>query len=301
MFRIDAGGETRKYCDGLSRRSFLQLGVAGMASVPLADVLRARASRAAEGAGKKTSVILIWLDGGPSHLDLYDLKPNAPAEYRGFWDLPEDFEFEASTPTVEAERAEPGKILPEDAADEFLEASQVSGGERSVATGGTLEPETLAALHDETLSRREVHAIQSTYKDADRFEKWVALLQARVPYDDPIVLPLGEGLNAVRAAGGDERGALVIRCDCGHDLCPPTRNWKLDAVVSVRDTNEAMREIYPRLAHADPEWMELREFYCPSCARQLEVEAAPPGYPVVHEFLPDIEGFYRGWLGREVP
>src|SRR5581483_3966707 len=34
---------------------------------------------------RKTSVILIWLDGGPSHLDLYDLKPDAPAEIRGIW------------------------------------------------------------------------------------------------------------------------------------------------------------------------------------------------------------------------
>jgi acetone carboxylase gamma subunit len=35
--------------------------------------------------------------------------------------------------------------------------------------------------------------------------------------------------------------------------------------------------------------------------RQLEVEALPPGYPVVHEFLPDIEGFYEAWLERPVP
>jgi acetone carboxylase, gamma subunit len=55
------------------------------------------------------------------------------------------------------------------------------------------------------------------------------------------------------------------------------------------------------MAHCDPEWMTLREFVCPSCARMPEVEAAPPGYPVVHEFLPDLEGFYRGWLGRDVP
>jgi len=55
------------------------------------------------------------------------------------------------------------------------------------------------------------------------------------------------------------------------------------------------------MAHADPEWCELREFYCPSCARQLDVEVSTPGYPVVHDFLPDIEGFYRGWLGKEVP
>jgi acetone carboxylase gamma subunit len=55
------------------------------------------------------------------------------------------------------------------------------------------------------------------------------------------------------------------------------------------------------MAHAEPEWMELREIQRPSCARQLGVEASPPGYPVVHEFLPDIAGFYCGWLGREVP
>jgi hypothetical protein len=82
MFRLDLG-RTGKYCDGLNRRSFLKLGVSGMASVGLPQILQAReASR--EGT-KNTSVILIWLDGGPSHLDLYDMKPDAPAEYRGIW------------------------------------------------------------------------------------------------------------------------------------------------------------------------------------------------------------------------
>ncbi|HUY33946.1 MAG TPA: DUF1501 domain-containing protein [Pirellulales bacterium] len=85
MFRIEAGS-TRKYCDGLSRRHFVQLGVAGMASVGLADVMRAKAASAVSGtANKDTSVILIWLDGGPGHMDMYDMKPGAPAEYRGLW------------------------------------------------------------------------------------------------------------------------------------------------------------------------------------------------------------------------
>ena len=86
MFRLDLGRSPR-YCDGLSRRSFLQLGVAGMASVGLPQLLRAKAASAAatDGAAKNTSVILIWLDGGPSHMDLYDMKPDAPAEYRGLW------------------------------------------------------------------------------------------------------------------------------------------------------------------------------------------------------------------------
>jgi len=84
--RIDAGG-TGSYCDGLTRRSFVQLGVAGMASLGLGDVLRAKALSAPlnKPATSKKSAILIWLDGGPSHLDLYDLKPDAPAEIRGLW------------------------------------------------------------------------------------------------------------------------------------------------------------------------------------------------------------------------
>src|SRR5262244_2027307 len=85
MFRLDLG-QSRRYCDGVSRRSFLQLGVAGMASVGLPQLLHAKAESArTSGSSKNTSVILLWLDGGPSHMDLYDLKPDAPAEYRGIW------------------------------------------------------------------------------------------------------------------------------------------------------------------------------------------------------------------------
>lgn len=85
MFRIEAGVSER-YCDGLSRRSFVQAGVAGMATASLGQVLKAKADSIAGGSARKeTSVILIWLDGGPSHLDLYDMKPEAPDEYRGLW------------------------------------------------------------------------------------------------------------------------------------------------------------------------------------------------------------------------
>ncbi|MCI0376610.1 MAG: DUF1501 domain-containing protein [Gemmataceae bacterium] len=84
MFRLDLGKTPRKYCDGLSRRSFLQLGMAGMASIGLPQLRQARAQSAA-GKSRNTSVILIWLDGGPSHMDLYDMKPDAPEEYRGIW------------------------------------------------------------------------------------------------------------------------------------------------------------------------------------------------------------------------
>ena len=85
MFRVQLG-KSGSYCDGMSRRHFVQLGMAGMGSAGLADILRAKESSQAAGKPKKdTSVILIWLDGGPSHLDLYDMKPDAPSETRGIW------------------------------------------------------------------------------------------------------------------------------------------------------------------------------------------------------------------------
>lgn len=85
MIKIQAGN-TGRYCDGLSRRSFVQVGLAGMASVGLPQILKAKEESADRGLSRKeTSVILIWLDGGPSHMDLYDLKPEAPPEYRGIW------------------------------------------------------------------------------------------------------------------------------------------------------------------------------------------------------------------------
>src|SRR4030095_13856948 len=66
---------------GLSRRDFLHLGLLTTLGVSLADVLRLQA---AEGAATRraNSCILIWLDGGPSHLDTFDPKPDAPSEIR---------------------------------------------------------------------------------------------------------------------------------------------------------------------------------------------------------------------------
>jgi hypothetical protein len=85
MFQLDLGSSSR-YCDGQSRRSFLQLGIAGMASLGLPGLLRAKAASAqSPTSSKNSSVILIWLDGGPGHMDMYDMKPDAPAEYRGIW------------------------------------------------------------------------------------------------------------------------------------------------------------------------------------------------------------------------
>jgi acetone carboxylase gamma subunit len=160
-----------------------------------------------------------------------------------------------------------------------------------------LDAQTLRDLVDEKLPRGQIRAIQSSYKDPDRFEAYVAILQERVGWDDPIVLPFGEHLYVVAKGNG----SYIVKCDCGHEFCDHRENWKLEALVNVRETAEELRELYPEKMHGDPAWNLLREYFCPGCKTLLEVEAVPPGYPPVHDFVPDLEGFYEDWLGRPLP
>ncbi|RIK79188.1 MAG: DUF1501 domain-containing protein, partial [Planctomycetota bacterium] len=69
------------FCDGYSRRDFLTVGGSIAGGLTLASVLRAEAARGAGPSHK--SLINIFLPGGPPHQDLWDLKPDAPAEIRG--------------------------------------------------------------------------------------------------------------------------------------------------------------------------------------------------------------------------
>ncbi len=71
----------RKRCDGVTRRDFVRVGGLTALGLGLTDLLRLRAAAADE--SKARRCILIWLDGGPSHLETFDLKPEAPAEVRG--------------------------------------------------------------------------------------------------------------------------------------------------------------------------------------------------------------------------
>src|ERR1700709_802096 len=74
-------GAKQTLCDRVNRRDFLRLGGLGLTGLTLADFPPLRAETGA--AGKPRAVIMICLAGGPSHLDMYDLKPDAPSDYRG--------------------------------------------------------------------------------------------------------------------------------------------------------------------------------------------------------------------------
>jgi hypothetical protein len=77
------GNKQKPLCDGLSRRAFLQVGALGVGGLTLADLLRLRADAAAPARAPRKAVIMIYLCGAPPHLDMYDLKPDAPVGIRG--------------------------------------------------------------------------------------------------------------------------------------------------------------------------------------------------------------------------
>lgn len=72
-------------CAGpISRRSILQMGSVGLGGLALSDVLRLRAGAADTPSSQPdTSLIFVWLPGGPPHMEMYDMKPDAPVDYRG--------------------------------------------------------------------------------------------------------------------------------------------------------------------------------------------------------------------------
>jgi hypothetical protein len=82
-------GRLTHNCEGISRRDGLKLGLGGLIAGGLSGALRATAAAAADSAGSANiakqadACILVWLDGGPSHYETFDPKPEAPVEIRG--------------------------------------------------------------------------------------------------------------------------------------------------------------------------------------------------------------------------
>ena len=77
------GSRRESNCDGSTRRDFLKVGAIGMTGLVLPELLRARARASAAGKPtRSTSVIWLWLGGGPTHIETFDPKMSAPSEYR---------------------------------------------------------------------------------------------------------------------------------------------------------------------------------------------------------------------------
>lgn len=82
---LNISGPVARHCDGHSRRHFLKIGGLSLGGMSLPQILRAEESSAASRGQSQShkAVIMIYLSGGPSHQDMYDLKMEAPLEIRG--------------------------------------------------------------------------------------------------------------------------------------------------------------------------------------------------------------------------
>jgi acetone carboxylase gamma subunit len=129
--------------------------------------------------------------------------------------------------------------------------------------------------------------IRMPAKDADRFVKYLAVLQERVSWDDRILARISDRLYIVAKDGGGR----VVKCDCGHEFGDYRVNWKMNALLYCRRTEEEIREVFT-VHGPDHEHAEVREFYCPGCQAQLAVEVVPIGYPFVFEVLPDLDAVH---------
>lgn len=144
--------------------------------------------------------------------------------------------------------------------------------------------DVLKDLVEGKLDAETLLAMQQAPKEGRRFYDILAIEQERVPWDDKILVAIGEGLYVVENARG-----RVVKHICGQEFGDYRINWKLSALIYERDNLEKLQELYPGPRACNPDWMILREFICPKCGSLLETEAVPPAYPIVFNFLPDEE------------
>lgn len=104
--------------------------------------------------------------------------------------------------------------------------------------------------------------------------------QAKVKWPEKILLRLQEHLYIVQ-----KKGQKIVKCECGCEFGDHKVNWKYNSLVYDRNP----KDVYPGITGHNPDWCTYREFYCPSCLTQLEVEAVPHGVPVLNNVELDLE------------
>lgn len=161
--------------------------------------------------------------------------------------------------------------------------------EKDIVTKGDIRK-----LVDGTISWEDAKKLlKMSEKDGDRFSKYIGVLQERVPWQERILMRISDHLYIVTKKPGER----IVKCDCGHEFGDYRVNWKLNSLVYTRKSLEEFKEVYyPEFACPEPEWQEIREYYCPQCAAQIGVEVVAPGCPPIYELFPDLDRFYRDWL-----
>ncbi|MBL8797793.1 MAG: DUF1501 domain-containing protein [Planctomycetia bacterium] len=202
-------GKSFRFCDGLTRRNVLQIGALALGGLSLPDLLRLRASGAAQAKAAHKAVILVYLNGGASQLDMFDMKPDAPAEFRG--------EFKPIETNVPGMRVSEHLPLQSKIADKFT----VLNGMQVVTSGhGTYEIST--GFGGAVMPKRpSVGAVVSRFgRSADNgMPPWVSMMQDYGPAflgaAHGAFSPSGGLMNDLRGGGSvpQERSGLLQSLD----------------------------------------------------------------------------------------
>lgn len=149
--------------------------------------------------------------------------------------------------------------------------------------------ENIRLLVDGEMPLEMIHElIRMPSKDEDRFWKYLEVLQEKVDWPERILARISDHLYVVAKDGGGR----VVKCDCGQEFGDYRVNWKLNALVHCRRTPEQFGEVFS-VVGPDPDYVEVREYYCPGCQAQLGVEVVPIGYPPLFEVLPDVDAVHE--------
>ena len=174
------------------------------------------------------------------------LEPRWAAEFRGFWDLPEDFDFDVVTPTVTVQQAEPGKLTP---AGLGARVPRRLGGlpARGPGRGPGHLPGDPGDRSPTCSTRSSAAARSRTSSPGSRTPtastSGSSCCRSGSTTTTRSSSPTAKGMNIVRRASD---GELVIRTDAGADLCRWDENWKMHAPMFVRDTRRALPRDLPR-------------------------------------------------------
>jgi hypothetical protein len=88
----------------------------------------------------------------------------------------------------------------------------------------------------------------------------------------------------LKVVEAENQSKVVVCRECGHVYCEATENYKLYCLIYDRDP----KEIQPGILGPDKDWMIYREFYCPGCGTQVDVEGTPEGTPILHSIEVDF-------------
>ena len=233
------------------------------------------------------------------------LSPRWAAEFRGFWDLPGGLRVRRADARRSPSNT-PNPAAPPRAIRRRVPARCRTGRGTGRLPAARHQPRRgpLARGHDArgTL-RRAAHRVPRCARSSRATRTPTAstsgsrCCRSRVAWADPIVLPFGEAPEHRR----NHRRRTSCAATAATTSATGDHNWKLHARSACATATRRSARSTRAWRTATPTGRSCASTSAPAAPGCSRSRPSPPGYPVVHDFLPDLEGFYHAWLGREVP